>query len=177
MWRLSVWVTCIAPLLSGGKLVELTAVTAIDNEFWLAGTNQIYRCGSGAGSCVSVTAGMTGAWAYGNFAGTTATDFWFSGLDRAFHYNGTAWTVHPSLKARTIHQVRKDDVWVGDTTLQHWNGAAWSSEYSIDGSPAPGLIVSISGSGASDLWAAGNQNNAASFAAHWDGTKWSLRQD
>lgn len=166
--------TCIGPLLSGGKNVDFYGITEVDGEFWLGGVNQIYRCASGASSCVSVTNGITGTWAYGNFAGTTAMDLWYSSLNRAFHFDGTVWTVHSNLKARSIYQVRKGDAWVGDQTLQHWNGTMWSSEYNIDGNPAPGLISSISGAASDDLWAAGNSNNDTSFAAHWNGATWSL---
>jgi hypothetical protein len=165
--------TCIGPLLSNGKNVDFYGLTQVDGEFWLGGVNQIYRCASGASSCTSQINGLTGTWASGNFAGTTATDLWYSAIDRAFHYDGVTWTVHPNLKARSIYQVRKGDAWVGDQTLQHWNGTAWSAEYNVDGNPAPGYITSISGSASDDLWAAGDKNGT-SFAAHWNGTAWSL---
>lgn len=163
---------CPVPLLSAGKLVDFYDITNVDNEFWLAGVNQIYRCATGAGSCASTTTGISGTWAFGNFAGTTSTDLWYSAIDRAFHYNGTAWTVHPNLQAYAIYQVRKDDTWVGTKTLQHWNGTAWSAEMTVDGAPLPGNIYSIGGSATDDLWAVGNNGNDASFAAHWNGTAW-----
>lgn len=163
---------CPTPLLSGGKLVDFYDITNVDNEFWLGGVNQIYRCATGAQGCVSTTTGITGTWAFGNFAGTTATDLWYSAINRAFHYNGTTWTVHPNLQAYSIYQVRKDDTWVGTRTLQHWNGTAWSAEMTVDGTQLPGNVYAIGGSASNDLWAVGNSGNDASFAAHWNGTAW-----
>jgi hypothetical protein len=69
-------------------------------------------------------------------------------------------------------------VWVGDTTLQHWDGTKWSDELVIDGAPAPGIITSISGSSSTDVWAVGyNGSDGAhpAFSAHWDGLTWSLK--
>lgn len=166
---------CVAPLTSGGKLVDFYAVTNVDGEYWLGGVNKIYRCASGDTKCSESTTGLSGqSWAFGNFAGTSASDLWYSAIDRAFHYDGATWTVHPNLKAYSIYQVRKSDTWVGTSTFQHWNGTAWSAEMNVGANPAPGSVYSIGGATTDDLLAVGVDNARAAFSAHWDGKGWSL---
>jgi hypothetical protein len=153
------------------------SVAKIANDTWIGATNAIYRCVPGSG-CTMQTTGLEGTtWGTGKMVGTGPQDIWFSALTRAFHYDGTKWTIHDNIKARTIYQVRKDDVWVGDKTLQHWDGTKWSDELVIDGAPAPGIIQSISGSGPKDVWAAGYDTTGvhAVFTAHWDGTSWTMK--
>ncbi|AKU95195.1 hypothetical protein AKJ09_01859 [Labilithrix luteola] len=153
------------------------SVARIANDTWIGATNAIYRCAAGS-TCTKEVAGLESTtWGTGKLVGTGPQDIWFSALSRAFHFDGTKWTIHDNIKARTIFQIRKDDVWVGDKTLQHWDGTKWSDEYVIDGQPAPGIITSISGSSDSDVWAVGyNPSDGAhpAFAAHWDGMTWKL---
>jgi hypothetical protein len=157
---------CAGPL---GTLPELTGITNVGGNFWLGGGNAIYRCVAPA-RCVLQTNGLAGqTWGDGNFSGPSEQDLWWSAASKAFHFDGTIWTVHNGLKARTIYQVRKNDVWVGDRTLQHWDGATWSGEMNVDGAQFPGLIFSIGGAAPDDLWAVGNE-----YAARWNGTEWKL---
>jgi hypothetical protein len=154
------------------------SVARIANDTWIGATNAIYRCVSGTG-CAKEVAGLEATtWGTGKLVGTGPQDLWFSALTRAFRFDGTTWTIHDNLKARTIFQVRKDDVWVGDKTLQHWDGKKWSDEFAIDGAPAPGIITSISGSSSTDIWAVGYNPSDGThpvFTAHWDGVAWSLK--
>lgn len=162
---------CAGPL---GTLPNLYGITAVGNNYWLGGVNAIYRCVSPA-RCALQTTGLGGqSWGQGNFTGPSEQDLWYSAQTKAFHYDGTTWTVHDGIQARSIYQVRANDVWVGNQTLQHWDGAAWGGELNVDGNPAPGLIFSISGATPDDLWAVGNSGGAASFAARWNGTEWKL---
>jgi hypothetical protein len=154
------------------------SVAKVSNDTWIGATNAIYRCVAGTGCTKQVTGLESTSWGTGKLVGTGPQDIWFSALTRAFHFDGTTWTIHDNLKARTIFQVRKDDVWVGDKTLQHWDGANWSDEFAIDGAPAPGIITSMSGSSSKDIWAVGYNGSDGShpaFAAHWDGVTWSLK--
>jgi hypothetical protein len=153
------------------------SVAKISNDTWIGATNAIYRCVPGS-SCTNQVTGLESTnWGTGKLVGTGSQDIWYSALTRAFHYDGTKWTIHDGIKARTIFQLRKDDVWVGDQTLQHYDGTSWSTEYAIDGAPAPGIITSISGSSDKDIWAVGYNASDGThpvFTAHWDGTAWHL---
>lgn len=163
--------TCAGPT---GTLADLYGIISVNNNFWLGGVNAIYRCVAPA-RCVLQVNGLSGqSWGQGNFTGPSEQDLWYSSQTKAFHFDGTIWTVHDNIKARSIYQVRKNDVWVGNQTFQHWDGAAWGGELNIDGNPAPGLIFSISGAAPDDLWAVGNTNGATSFATRWNGTEWKL---
>jgi hypothetical protein len=164
---------CVGPTTTN-SLWAITSVTNNGNpEFWLAGSNLMYRCPAGASQCTSVTNGITGSWGSGGFAGTTAQDLWYSVFDHVLLFNGTSWSPMTVADARTMGDVGKDDIWIGDKQLRHWDGKAWSNAYLIDGAQAPGLIFSISGSGSQDVFAAGSDGNTtASFAAHWDGSGW-----
>jgi hypothetical protein len=163
--------TCAGPT---GTLPELYGIISVDNNYWLGGTNAIYRCVAPARCTLQTTGLASQTWGSGNFTGSSEQDLWFAAITKAFHFDGTTWAVHPGVKAKTIYQVRKNDVWVGDQTLQHWNGAAWGGEMNVDGNPAPGLISSISGAAPNDLWAVGSINGGGSFAARWNGTEWKL---
>lgn len=156
--------TCAGPI---GTLTEIYGITYVDNNFWLGGGNVFYRCVA-PNRCVQQVTGLGGqTWAYGNFSGNAENDLWYSALTKAFHFDGVTWTVHPNLQAYAIHSVRKNDVWVGTSTLQHWNGAVWGDPVNVDGNPFPGNIYAIGGSDTNDLWAAGG-----STLAHYDGVEW-----
>jgi hypothetical protein len=166
--------SCVGP---SATPPALWSVARISNDNWIGATNAIYRCVAGSG-CSNQNAGLESTtWGTGKLVGTATQDIWYSANTRAFHFNGTTWTIHDNLKARTIFEIGKSDVWVGDTTLQHWNGTAWSTEFAIDGTPAPGIITSISGSSSKDVWAVGYNGSASghpAFAAHWDGISWTM---
>jgi hypothetical protein len=161
--------SCAGPL---GTLNNLYGITNVDGNFWLGGVDALYRCASPA-RCALQTTGLAGQnWGQGNFTGPSEQDLWYSTQSKAFHFNGTTWTVHPNIQARTIYQVRKDDVWVGNQTLQHWNGTAWADAVNVDGNPTTGLIFSIGGAAPDDLLAVGGGGGTPSFAARWNGNEW-----
>jgi hypothetical protein len=167
--------SCVGPLLPPPAF---WSVAFIGNDTWIGATNAIYRCVQGAGCPKEVTGLESTTWGTGKLVGTATQDIWYSALSRAFHFDGTKWTIHDNIKARTIFEVRKDDVWVGDKTLQHYDGTNWSTEFAINGNPAPGLITSISGSSSKDIWAVGYDGSANGhpvFTAHWDGVSWTLK--
>jgi len=138
-------------------------------DFWVGGSNAMFQCGGS--TCTSKRDGLPTTWGQGNFAGTSSTDLWYSQFDRAFHYNGTTWTIHPNVQARSIWARARNDVWAGDKQLQHYDGAAWSQAYVIPGLPANPLITAISGTAADDVWAVGYGSGTA-FSARWDGAAW-----
>jgi len=168
--------SCVGPTMS----TFVWAITAVSNsgsnDYWLAGSNTMYRCANGASSCTSTTNGLTSTWGQGTFAGQTAQDLWYSQYDHVLHYDGNAWSSMSVADAYTIGDVGKDDMWVGQKQLRHWDGKAWSSAFLVQGSQTPGTILAIGGSGSKDVHAVGNDQTqtGGSFASHWDGTGWKL---
>lgn len=169
--------SCVGPVQS----TYVWALTSVTNsgslEYWLAGSNTMYRCASGASSCTSVTMGIPGTWGSGAFAGLTAQDLWYSQFDHVLHYDGTTWSSASVADAYTIGQVAANDAWVGQKQLRHWDGKTWSSAFLVGGSQTPGTIFSIAGSGPSDVHAVGydaSMQGGATFAAHYDGTAWAM---
>ncbi len=147
-------------------------------DLWVGGTNLMKHC-TGGSTCTSVTSGLPASWGQGTFTGTSSSDLWYPQFDKAFHYNGTTWTVHASVTARAMWAHSATDVWGGDTAgLQHWDGAAWSPLYAVGGAAPPGTIYGMSGSASDDVWAVGYKNDSSGtntpFTAHWDGKTWSL---
>lgn len=177
-WNSVSWAECK----SGGSCIgpttnaDLWAVTSVLNggntEFWVAGTNVMYRCPNGNSSCSLVTNGIVGGVGTSTFAGTTAQDLWYGVGDHVLRFNGTAWSSMSVGDAATMGDVAKDDIWIGSKQLRHWDGNAWSNAFLVDGALTPGLIFSISGAASKDVFAVGNDSGVGSFAAHWDGTGW-----
>jgi hypothetical protein len=65
---------------------------------------------------------------------------------------------------RSIDAISADDVWaVGDTSILHWDGAAWA----IYSSPI-GTLNGVAALSASDVWAVGTGTT------HWDGSSWEI---
>ncbi len=157
---------------------KLWAVAAVSNsgaaEFWVAGTNVMYRCANGQATCTSVTNGISGTWGTGTFAGTTLQDLWYSVFDHVLHYDGTVWSSQPVADARAIGMLGKNDLWAGDKQFRHYDGNAWSSPYLADGSPFTANVTSIDGAGPKYAFAVGSLSNSpnAAYAAHWDGSTW-----
>lgn len=146
-------------------------------DMWVAGSDLMKQC-TGGTTCTSKTTGLPASWGQGTFTGTSSNDLWYPQFDKAFHYNGTSWTVHSGITARAMWAHSPTDVWAGDTAgLQHYDGVSWSSIYSVGGAPPPGTIYAMYGSATDDVWAVGYKNSAggnAPFTAHWNGTAWSL---
>jgi hypothetical protein len=82
-----------------------------------------------------------------------------------------------------VASLSPSDAWIvgnfggGGALIEHWDGSIWS----IVPNPASGklgALVSITAVSATDIWAAGWQQNAAGrvvpLAERWDGTSWSI---
>jgi len=164
--------SCVGPTMNN----FVWTMTAVSNsgatDIWLAGSNTMFRCASGASSCVSVTNGISGTWGEGTFGGTTSQDIWYSQYDHVLHYDGTQWSSMAVADAFSIAVLAPDDAWVGAKQFRHWDGKAWSSAYLAGGQQLPANITHMQGSGSSDVHAVGRDGSNASFAAHWDGTAW-----
>jgi hypothetical protein len=147
---------------------------------------------------ISVSAsGPSEAWAVGTFMNQKALD-----QPLAEHRNATTWTrvsvpepAGQQALLNAVDDLSPTDAWAvgtsfsgglgatpaGVTLIEHWNGAKWSIVPSPD--PATGIggdsdtLTAISGTGPSDLWAAGFDNNEANdtiqlLFEHWNGTTW-----
>ena len=108
------------------------------------------------------------------------------------HWDGTAWTIVPSLNKgpfpnslSAVTAVAPDDIWaVGtwftkafdDRTLTlHWDGSAWHRVQSPNAGPpkASNDLVSVSAVATDDVWAVGVRG-LHTLTMHWDGTSWSV---
>jgi alpha-tubulin suppressor-like RCC1 family protein len=138
---------------------------------------------------VSVSAaGPADAWAVGTHSDTKASDH-----PLAEHRVAGTWAqVHvpqPAGQQATlagVDDLSPGNAWAvgtsgGLTLIEHWNGKRWSIVPSPN--PATGTVgdsdtlTSISGTGPSDLWAAGWDSNEAIntiqlLFEHWNGTSW-----
>jgi hypothetical protein len=145
------------------------------SDFWVAAQEGMYQCDGT--ECTPRADGLPASWGQGNLTGTSSSDLWYASLDRALHFDGSAWTIHSDIQARAIWARADDDVWAGDRFLQHFDGETWSQNYTIGGGQAPGIITSISGTASDDVWAVGYEGSTSphvAFSAHFDGTSWSL---
>jgi hypothetical protein len=113
-------------------------------------------------------------------------------------WNGAVWSIIPSPNTGNganqlygVAAISSHDAWAvgfysdlnGATLIltEHWNGAQWSIVPTPNpaGQAAYGVLVAISATSSSDVWAAGflldiNARNDRTITEHWDGTQWSI---
>jgi hypothetical protein len=114
----------------------------------------------------------------------------------ALHWNGTQWAVVATPKLNTndnaalngILAFASDDVYaVGyqpakngavQTLIEHWDGNAWSVVPSPNANNTGNVLMSISGTSPTDIWAVGDKAapgiEVRTLALHFDGTTWSV---
>ena len=116
-------------------------------------------------------------WAVG-LGNSTST---LSGAPIVEHWNGTSWSLVPSVptgggfaELRAVDAVSATDVWAvgyrGQRTLiEHWDGSIWS----LVSSPAlpSSYLMGVTAVAANDVWAVGS-TNGKSLIEHWDGSTW-----
>src|SRR5207237_100577 len=120
-------------------------------------------------------------------------------LTLAEHWDGSAWTIVPSLNPGSARNyfyglaaVSPNDIWaVGYywngsgpflTLTEHWNGSAWSVVSSPN--PGPGAndfnrLYAVSAVSSGDVWAVGWYRSSGvgvdkTLTEHWNGSAWSL---
>ncbi len=125
-------------------------------------------------------------------AANSANDVWAVGSTvqtLVEHWNGSTWSVvtSPNVPGTNnalngVVALGANNVWAvgysgsASTLTEHWNGSAWS----IVPSPDDGsdLLYAVSGTGASDIWAAGKFEGGFSsyftLVEHWNGSSWSI---
>ncbi|HEX8065649.1 MAG TPA: hypothetical protein VF520_03880 [Thermoleophilaceae bacterium] len=128
----------------------------------------------------------TDAWAVGssccrsnNFGRATLTE----------HWNGSAWSVVPSLDTRfndellnAVIDISPSNAWaVGETKqsgyrsgaplILHWNGTSWQPVAPPSGTT--GKLLAATFSSSTDLWAVGDDNHGHALVLHSAGGAWS----
>ena len=143
------------------------------SDAWLAGVS----CSS-ATDCIAVGADECAS-------PTQCGDGDSSSFTLAEHWNGSGWTIQPSLDppgtyGRALSAVscssRSDCTAVGSssggTMIEHWNGIQWT----IQPSPNPAgdsALLGVSCTSPSECTAVG-YSIAATLAEHWDGNNWTI---
>ncbi|HSO37825.1 MAG TPA: hypothetical protein VLT33_35100 [Labilithrix sp.] len=162
---------------TGGKCGELSGV-------WGSSATDVYAVGSSgtlvhwtnAGAPVVDKLPAAAGAALRAIWGTSASDIWVVG-DGAFRYTNGAWSTIampggvPSLY--DVWGTSANDVWAigfgvpASFATFHWNGASWTQ---LNVPAGIGALRSIHGTATNDVWVVGDRG----YAAHWDGTKWSV---
>ena len=172
----------------------MTSVTDIapGNAYAVGETEALHWNGS-TWSAFSVPAPSGAAPAILNaVAADSASDVWITGqyfdqatsADEPFiaHWNGTAWTSVPvpvngaQLFGLTV--ISPADAWAVGNTLsgtavtENWNGSSWQ----VVPNPANGLLLSVTGTGPSNVTAVGHNTTAngptAGIILTWNGSSW-----
>jgi hypothetical protein len=124
-----------------------------------------------------------------------ATDAAYTDQTLIEYFNGTTWSVIPSLSPgaqrsilSAVAAISDSDVWaVGadmdaagtwHTLAEHWNGSAWSLSPSLDADASGNLLFGVHAVSAGSVYAVGERSGAAfpdqALIEHWDGTKWTV---
>jgi hypothetical protein len=135
---------------AGDNIVRFKAVwSSSETDVWIAGSHGLLR-GDGVHWNEVTPTGAPGNAAYSSVWGTAADDVWVAaGSAGAFHFDGSAWSVHPfgTSEVRAIFGLGKNDVYfaVADG-LYRYDGLNFTLERA-------GAVSGVWGSAASGLWA------------------------
>ena len=141
-----------------------------------------------------------------SISAVSANDIWAVGtyykdglqVTLVVHWNGTKWSIvnspndGPFLQELfKVRAVSANDVWavgyhlavfgvnqVYQTSILHWNGAAWSVVPSPDVNQRNNYLWSVAGASATDAWAVGFYDTGTelkTMTQHWDGSTWSVQ--
>jgi hypothetical protein len=156
---------CVEPApVSGAPLLHAVWAISADDVFAVGDTGTILRRTNNEWVAMAsgTTRNLRGVWA------ASASNVWAVGVSGTIlRFNGTAWSSVTGIATSDIDAVwgsGPNDVWlVGGTTVQHWNGTA----FSVTG--FGGTLLAVSGSGPNDVWVTGENMNLRRF----NGTSWS----
>ena len=100
------------------------------------------------------------------------------------HWDGSSWSLVANSGTaggveweQGIIALAKNDAWfVGTYSANHWNGSAWNA---VTIPNVYSLIVGLTTSSSSDIWAVGREyintsNTYITLIEHWDGSQWSI---
>jgi hypothetical protein len=192
-------------------LSNLAAITAISaNDIWAVGSGVIGDESATAtvhwnGTAWSViTSPNVGPEVDNTLLGVTAitsNDVWAVGTQQPtsltdpstliLHWNGSVWTIVPSVGPEGSHllaasAVASNDVWAtgyseAGTLSEHWNGSSWSvvpTPTNANGS-APEFLPSVVALSSTNVWTVGESFDSRRSLSHtlseqWNGTKWTV---
>ncbi len=193
-WNGSSWSVVSSPNIGTHSNVLNGVAVVSANDVWAVGTYNsnvdftlVEHWNGSSWSLVPSPNIITGACYLHAVAAVSASDVWAVGytfdINLRFytlveHWNGTSWSVVPSLDAGAsgnylngVTAVSANDVWtVGyyyypySTLVEHWNGTTW---YGVS-SPNVGGRSGVAAVSANDVWAVGGS------ILHWNGTAWSV---
>ena len=181
----------LAPFAAVGPSLAFPSIARACADAWTVAPQPVPPAGSSELDAVGA-ASATDAWAVGYafdpVAGVTGT--------LAERFDGTAWSVVPTadgpnssanllsgVDARTPADawavgtfIRKNNL--EKTLIEHWDGAAWTREPSVDaGQPAGGSLDGVAAIAPDDVWAVGSYGQGApsrTLIEHRDGTSWRI---
>jgi len=128
-----------------------------------------------------------------SLSGTGPNDVWAAASNGIMHWNGTDWTFTPTTAWGDPYSVwanTPNDVYAGlvDFTVDpatglpngrlfHWDGTAWTEVSTPPFNVYDGSDLLLGGTGASDIWLAAMDNEAATWGNfgtvfHYDGVTW-----
>lgn len=128
----------------------------------------------------------TDAWAVGSSC-CPGNNFGRGAL--TLHWNGSAWSVVPSLDTRfrdellngvialspsnawAVGETKQSSFRTGAPLILHWNGASWQSVAPPSGTT--GKLLAAARSSATDLWAVGDDGHGKALVLHSAGAAWS----
>jgi hypothetical protein len=138
-------------------------------------------------------------------AGTSTSDVWAVGFSftcsadlkpMVLHWDGTSWSAVTTPKLNTndnaalnsIVAIAPDNVYAAgyqpatngavQTLIEHWDGSTWTVVPSPNANSTGNVLMSISATSATDIWAVGDQVapsiEVRTLALHYDGNTWSV---
>lgn len=154
-WNGSTWVQTTGNLSSvnnqlNGNPFGMWGASA--NDVWVVGEKGLMmRWKDGAWG--PATSGVTQRlW---DVHGSGPSDVWAVYFGGATHFDGNAWTPHPTTPEnyRSVFAVSPTDAWLvgGNGAIQHWDGATWTASET----GASTFLTSVWASGPNDVWAVG----------------------
>jgi hypothetical protein len=151
------WCAETQPIASAPLLHGVWAVSASD-VFAVGDGGAILRRVNGTWTQMAsgTTQNLRGVWA------ASSTDVWAVGVNQTIlRFNGTAWSAVTGVATADVDAVwgsSSTNVWmVGGGTAYRWNGTSFSS-FGFGG-----LLLSVGGTGPSDMWVTGESTNLHHF--------------
>jgi len=157
---------------TGQWCTEAAPVAVLLHSVWAVSEDDVFAVGDGGAilrrtnnawtaMASGTSSNLRGVWA------ASSSDVWASGVTGTIlHFDGTAWSqvaVATTANLDAVWGSSSSDVWfAGSGTVLHWTGAGFTS------SGFAGALLSVSGTGPSDVWATGE--NASMH--HWNGAAW-----
>ncbi len=181
----------VAPIMLALAMTPASAALAITRSAAPgACTNWVHMTSPDAGTGDNDLYGVAAtspdnAWAVGEY---------FTGVDTKTlteHWNGKSWKVVPSPNPgpdnllQAVYAASATSVWAvgsyfngtaGRTLIEHWNGKSWKVVPSPNIGSGSNEFVSVRGTSASNIWAAGDAVTSypvtKNLIVHWDGSHW-----